>query len=172
MDPIEEKLKRAMKRVDPPEGFMARVMARLEAQPPAAKSRRWSPWLEWLWASWRRAKVFGHQENSRSPFAYRRGNETLWTIFRGAITAHPVPAGAMVVILLGALGTGLGHWRRQAPLSISEQEWIAGRKASAQLMFALEITGARLSQMHALLAQPPSESPTAGAPAAPPEFRR
>jgi hypothetical protein len=50
MEPIEEHLKQAMNRVDPPVGFVARVMARVAAQAPAVArpSRRpRSPWLAW-----------------------------------------------------------------------------------------------------------------------------
>ncbi len=139
MDSIEEKLKQAMKRVDPPEGFVARVLARVEAQGRVAKaSQPSSGWFDWLWN----------------------------------LASHPVPATAMVLILLLVLGIGLGHlWRPEAP-SISEQERVAGQKASAQLMFALQITGAQLSRMHALLSQPQPGAPTTGASTVQPEFSK
>ena len=120
MELSEEKLKQAMSRVDPPEGFAARVMARVEAQPPLASkpsANVHSPWWEW----WRR------------------------------LTAHPVPAGAMVLMVVVGLGVGLGHRWRQPSVSVSEQQRLAGEQAKAQLLLALEITGTRLSRMNALL---------------------
>ncbi len=131
MEPTEEKLKRAMSRVDAPDGFAERVMVRVAAQSRASQRPSGKPHLLWL--------------------------ESLWNWI-----ARPVPAAAMAAVILVALGLGVGYWPRQAASTISERERIEGQKASAQLMLALEITGAHLSRMHALLAQQPPIGPTPG----------
>jgi hypothetical protein len=125
MEPIEENLKQAMNRVDPPAGFVARVMARVAAPSPVVAksfSRPASPWMAW-WKS---------------------------------LTAHPVPAGAMVFIILVALGVGMAHWRRPALSPVSEHERMEGAKARAQMVLALKITGAQLLRMQELLSHPPA----------------
>lgn len=123
MESIEEKLKKALNRAEPPDGLVARVMARVEAQPTVSKSfqKPGFPWLAW------------------------------WKY----LTAHPVPAVAMVVAIVVALGVSLGHGhvRRQALPSVSTQERIAGEEARDQMLLALKITGEKLSRMHELLSQ-------------------
>jgi len=131
MEPIEEKLNQALNCINAPDGFVTRVMARVEAHAPAiAKSfeKPRSSWFEWLWP---------------------------WM-------AHPVPVAATAIAMLLALGLFLGYWRHQATPAISQQGRIDGRKASAELMLALEITSSRLSRMHVILSQPP---PTVSVPA-------
>ena len=125
MEPIEENLKQAMNRVDPPDGFVARVMARVEAQSPAvSKSFSWpgSPWLAW----WRH------------------------------LMPHPVPAAAMVLMILVALGVGVAHWRRPELSPLPEHEQMEGEKVRAQMVLALKITGTQLSRMQELLSHPPN----------------
>lgn len=120
---MEENLKQAMNRVDPPDGFVARVMARVEAQSPAASKsfgRPASPWLAW------------------------------WKY----LMAHPVPAAAMVLMILVVLGVGVGHWRRPVLSPLSEHERMEGEKARAQMVLALKITGTQLSRMQQLLSHP------------------
>jgi hypothetical protein len=123
MEPIEENLKQALNRVDPPDGFVARVMARVETQSPVVSksfNRPDSPWLAW------------------------------WKY----LTAHPVPAGAMIFILLVALG--VGYLRRPALAPRSEHERMEGERARAQMVLALKITGSKLLQMQELLSHPPN----------------
>jgi hypothetical protein len=109
-DPLEAKLKRALARTEPSEGFAERVMARVAqaaAQPQSAR-RRW-PLYDWLPVlAWRHAL-----------------------------------AGALVCLLL--LTAGVAY--REHSLRIrAEQERRQAEQARAQLMLALEITGAQLSR--------------------------
>jgi len=123
MEPIEDNLKQAMNRIDPPAGFVARVMARVEVQSPVVSKsfrRPDSPWLAW------------------------------WKY----LTAHPVPAGAMVFIILVALG--VAHLRQQSLAPLSDHERMEGEKARAQMVLALKITGSKLLQMQDLLSHPPN----------------
>lgn len=131
IEPIENKLNQAMKRVEPPDGFAARVMARVETQTPAMSKPLTKPHSSWF---------------------------TWWRY----LIAHPVPAAAIVFTLLLVLAGVLAQGRRQALSATAEQERIEGQKARAQLLLALEITGAQLSRMHALLSQPPPNGPTPG----------
>jgi hypothetical protein len=67
---------------------------------------------------------------------------------------HPVPAAAMVLMILVALGVGVEHWRRPTLPPLSEHERMVGEKARAQMVLALKITGAQLSRMQQLLSHP------------------
>ncbi len=56
MKPIEEELRSALRRQEPPEGFAARVLARVSARP-APEAARWAPLRalfhspRWRWAA-------------------------------------------------------------------------------------------------------------------------
>jgi hypothetical protein len=59
MEPLEQKLKRALERQDPPPGFAGRVLARLERRESPGPKRRWA-WPEWTLArGWRTALATG-----------------------------------------------------------------------------------------------------------------
>lgn len=55
MNEIDEQLKRALRRCEPPEGFADRVVARVEREAPQATWR--SAWTLWRWPSLRWAVV-------------------------------------------------------------------------------------------------------------------
>lgn len=117
MKPLDDELRNALKRREPPPGFTGRVMARVEqlaeerARAGALAARERSPW-------WRLGPWFGRR----------------LSVSFGAVAA-------VAVVLLVAISFSLWQQRR------IERERREGEVARAQLMEALQITSSRLNHV-------------------------
>lgn len=120
-DPLERRLKGALARTDPPQGFAERVMARVQAGAvrwqAGREPRRRPSLLEWLWPSgsgWLPAPAW-----------------------RTAL------AGALACLLL--LTAGLAYREHQLRLK-AEADRARAEQAHQELILALRITGVQLSR--------------------------
>ncbi len=126
MESLEDKLKRAMGRVDAPEGFATRVMARIGRDGEVSSASRrgifsvLNDWLRWL------ARV-------------QRTAHPTWS---------PAVAGGLVCLVLLGVVVGRLSWEHRTNMA---RQQLRGEQASAQLLLALKITGTSLSRVHALL---------------------
>ena len=114
-----------------PEGFVGRVMARLDSEPRAV------------------------EKASASAAIVRMAS--IWRAF-----TRPGPAAAMMLLMFLGLGAWFASWHHFSPTRMALQnEQVRGEQASAQLVRALEITGAKLARVHHLLmtAPPPGTAP-------------
>jgi len=120
MKPLDDELREALKRREPPPGFTGRVMARVEqlaeerartaAKPARSPWDARSPWTPWSW--------FGHKVS----------------LSFGAVAA-------MAAVVL--LAVGLALWQQHR----IEQERRQGQAARAQLIQALRVTSAKLNHV-------------------------
>jgi len=119
MKPLDDELRNALKRVEPPPGFAGRVMARVEqlaeerartAAKPVRSRALWSPWSPWSWFGRRMSLSFG-------------------------------AVAAMAAVVLLAVGVVLWQQHR------IEQERREGEAARAQLIEALRVTSAKLNHV-------------------------
>ena len=120
MKPLDDELRNALKRREPPPGFTGRVMARVEqlaeerartaAKPAQSRRDAWSVWSPWSW--------FGRKVS----------------LSFGAVMA-------MAAVVL--LAVGLAIWQQHR----IEQERRRGEAARAQLIEALRVTSAKLNHV-------------------------
>ncbi len=121
MDPLEQRLKRALEAQDPPEGFTERVLQRVAAEhsKPARAAER--PERRWNFRAWLVDAM------RATGLDWQRG----WRL---------ALAGSLAVAILGV---GIGY--RQ------HQERVRGEQAREQLMLALQITGKQINRVHHIL---------------------
>ncbi len=120
MKQLDDELRNALKRREPPPGFAQRVMARVEqlaeerertaAKPERAPSSGWNLWSPWSW--------FGRKVS----------------VSFGAVAA-------MAAVVL--LAVGIAFWQQHR----IEQERREGEAARAQLIEALRVTSAKLNHV-------------------------
>jgi len=135
MKPLDDELRTALKRREPPPGFTGRVMARVEqlaeerartaAKP--ARSGPSSPWSPWSW--------FGRKVS----------------LSFGAVAAMAA------VVLLAA---GIALWQQHR----IEQERRQGEAARAQLIEALRVTSAKLNRVRTKVREVTGEGQSIGKP--------
>lgn len=128
MDPLEQRLKRALEAQDPPVGFTERVLQRVAAEhnkPALAEPRPEEVPGRWNFRAW----LF------RAMWATGLDLQRGWRL---------ALAGSLAVAILGV---GIGY--RQ------HQERVRGEKARQELMLALEITGKQINRVHHILITQP-----------------
>jgi hypothetical protein len=137
MKPLDDELRTALKRREPPPGFTGRVMARVEqlaeerartaAQPERSRRGAWSPWSPWTW--------FGRKVS----------------LSFGAVAA-------MAAVALLAVGIALWQQHR------IEQERRQGEAARAQLIEALRVTSAKLNHVRTKVREVTGDGELTGTP--------
>ncbi len=117
MKPLDDELRNALKRREPPPGFTGRVMARVE-QLAEGRARTAAKPARSRWALWSPASWFGRKVS----------------VSFGAVAA-------MAAVVLLAVGVALWQEHR------IEQERREGEAARAQLIEALRVTSAKLNHV-------------------------